>query len=106
VEERCGILQRKQQGNICRSSSISALWLSEDKGRKEDVPSVVERGTKRGNLDRQTTLVNVISHQHEITVARVKGKMKLRWEIKIPNRARRKVLNLNSDISLARKKII
>jgi hypothetical protein len=55
-------------------------------------------------LDRQTTLVNVISHQHEITV--VKGKLKLRWETKIPNRARRKVLNLRSDISLARKEII
>jgi hypothetical protein len=37
-------------------------------------------GAKRGNLDRQTILVNVISHQLEITV--VKGKMKLRWETK------------------------
>ena len=64
----------------------------------------LRRGATRGNLDRQTTLVNVISHQHEITV--VKGKMKLRWETKIPNRARRKVLNLRSDISLARKEII
>ena len=80
----CGYLKTRGATKMCRAS--------------------LRRGAKRGNLDRQTTLVNVIIHQHEITV--VKGKMKLRWETKIPNRARRKVLNLPSDISLARKKII
>ena len=104
MKKRCGILQQKQQGNVGRSSSSSALWLSEDKGRNEDVPSVVEKRRKTGKLGSKTTLVNVISHQHEITV--VRGKMKLRWETKIPNCARRKVLNLCSDILLARKKII
>jgi hypothetical protein len=43
----------------------------------------LRRGTKQGNLDLQTMLANVISHQHEITV--VEGKMKLRWETKIPS---------------------
>ena len=80
----CGYLKTRGATKMCRAS--------------------LRRGAKRGNLDRQTTLVNVINHQHEITV--VKGKMKLRWETKIPNRARRKVLNLRSDISLARKEII
>ena len=79
VEERCGILQRKQQGSVSRSSSSSALWLSEVMCPAD----VVEKSTKRGNLDRHTTLVNVISHQHEITV--VNGKMKLRWGTKIQN---------------------
>ena len=50
VKEHCGILQRKQQGNVGRSSSSSALWLSEDKGRNEDVPSVVEKRRKMGKL--------------------------------------------------------
>ena len=50
VEERCGILQRKQQGSVSRSSSSSALRLSEDKGHNEDVPDVVEKRSKTGNL--------------------------------------------------------
>ena len=51
MEERCGILQRKQrQGNVGMSSSSSALWLSEDKGRNEDVPSVVEKRSQTGKL--------------------------------------------------------
>ena len=53
----CGYLKTRGATRMCRA------WL--------------RRGAKRGNLDRQTTLVNVISHQHEIIV--VKGKMKLRW---------------------------
>jgi hypothetical protein len=65
------------------------LWHSATKAAR-DLPDVVEKRRKAGklgstnharNLDRQTTLV---SHQHEIKV--VKGKMKLRWETKIPNR--------------------
>jgi hypothetical protein len=53
VDESCGMLQRlerKQQGNIGRSSSSSALWLSEDKGRNEDVPDVDEARRKTGKL--------------------------------------------------------
>jgi hypothetical protein len=65
----------------------------------------LRRGAKRENLDRQTTLVNVISHQHKITVVK-SCKIKLRWETKIPNSARRKVLNMRFRISLARKEII
>jgi hypothetical protein len=83
VEEHCGILQWKQQGNVSKISSSSALWLSEYKGHNEDVPDVIEKRHKRGNLDRQTTLVNVISHQCYITM--VKCKMMLRWETEIPN---------------------
>ena len=85
-EKRCGILQRKQQGNVGRSSSSSALWLSEDKGRNEDVPCVVERRRKTGKLGSTNHARQCYQPpcQHEITA--VKGKMKLRWETKIPNR--------------------
>ena len=57
----CGYLKTRGTTRMCQTS-----W---------------RRGAKRGILDCQTTLVNFINHQHEITV--VNGKMKLRWGTKI-----------------------
>ena len=83
MKERCGILQRKQQGNVGRSSSSSALWLSEDKGRNKDVPDVVEKRRKTGKLGSTNHASQCYQPPARIMV--VKGKMKLRWETKIPN---------------------
>ena len=102
VEERCGILQRKQQGNVGRSSSSSALWLSEDKGRNEDVPSVVEKRRKTGKLGS----TNHARQCYQPPARNYRGERQNEVEMGDKDTkpaARRKVLNLRSDIALARK---
>ena len=104
MKKRCGILQQKQQGNVGRSSSSSALWLSEDKGRNEDVPSVVEKRRKTGKLGS----TNHARQCYQPPARNYRGERQNEVEMgdNIKLEARRKVLNLRSDISLTRKEII
>ena len=107
VKKRCGILQQKQQGNVGRSSSSSALWLSEDKGRNEDVPSVVEKRRKTGKLGS----TNHARQCYQPPARNYRGERQNEVEMgdndTKPDK-RRTVLNLRPDISsrLARKEII
>ena len=104
MKKRCGILQQKQQGNVGRSSSSSALWLSEDKGHNEDVPDVVEKRSKTGNLGSS----NHTRQCYQPPARNYRGERQNEVEMgdNIKPEARRKVLNLRSDISLTRKEII
>ena len=104
MEERCGILQRRQQGNVGRSSSSSALWLSEDKGRNEDVPCVVEKRRKTGKLGS----TNHARQCYQQPARNYRGARQNEVEMgdKDTKLCTKKVLNLRSDISLTRKEII